>query len=46
MDKFEQMMKDGKGTSQAQLNKDRERYKGICTCPECPTYTTCAKNAK
>ena len=46
MDKFEQMMKDVKGTSPAQLDKDMEKYKGICNCPKCPTHTICAKNAK
>jgi hypothetical protein len=46
MDKFEQMMKDVKGTSPAQLNKDMEKYKDICHCMMCPTHTTCAKNAK
>ena len=46
MDKFEQMMKDVKGTSPAQLKKDMEKYTAICNCIMCPTHTTCAKNAK
>ena len=45
MDKFEKMMKDVRGASQAQLNKDMEKYKPMCNCPICPTHTTCAKNA-
>jgi len=46
MDKFEQMMKDVKGTSHGQLDQDMEKYKGMCICPKCPTHTTCAKDAK
>ena len=46
MDKFEQMMKDAKGTSPAELKMDMENYRSTCKCPQCPTYTTCAKNAQ
>jgi hypothetical protein len=46
MDKFEQMMKDVKGTSHAQLDKDMEKYKTMCICVKCPTYNACARNAK
>jgi hypothetical protein len=46
MDKFEQMMKETKGRSQTELNRDMEGYKKVCRCPTCPTYNNCAKNAK
>lgn len=46
MDKFEQIMKDVKRTPPAQLDRDMENYKDMCHCPKCPTYTTCARNAK
>ena len=43
MDKFEQMMQAVKGISPAEMAKGAEKYKAVCTCP---TYNTCAKNAK
>ena len=46
MDKFEQMMQAVKGMSPADLKKEIEKYNGMCTCPQCPTYNKCARNAK
>jgi hypothetical protein len=46
MDTFEKMMMDVKGTSSAQLSRDMEKYRSQCICGKCPTYTTCARNAK
>jgi hypothetical protein len=45
MDKFEQMMKDVKGMSAAEMTKELEKYKNVCICPKCPTHNKCAKNA-
>ena len=33
MDKFEQMMKDAKGTSPAEMKMDMEKYRSTCKCP-------------
>jgi hypothetical protein len=46
MDKFEQMMKNVKGMSPAELNREVEKFKGLCNCPKCPTHNKCAKNAQ
>ena len=46
MDKFETMMKQMKDMSASDLAKWAEDTKKLCTCPECPTYTNCAKNNK
>jgi hypothetical protein len=46
MDKFEQMMKNVKGTSHKDLEMAGAKYKGMCNCPGCPTHNNCAKNAK
>ena len=40
------MMKNVRGMSPADLNTEMEKYKGLCTCPKCPTQNKCAKNAK
>ena len=45
LDKFEQMMKDVKGMSAAEMTKELEKYKNVCICPKCPTHNKCAKNA-
>ncbi len=46
MDKFEEMIKAMKGMSQAEMAAAVEKFSGMCTCPGCPTYTSCAKKAK
>jgi hypothetical protein len=45
MDKFEQIMKAGKDMSPAEAKGATEKLINICTCPTCPTYNRCAKNA-
>ncbi len=46
MDKFDDAMKSMAGMSPAQMMEAVETFKKMCTCPSCPTYTGCAKNAK
>ncbi len=46
MDKFEEGMKAMKGMSPADMGKAVEKLNAMCTCPTCPTYNRCAKNAK
>jgi hypothetical protein len=44
-DKFEQIAKAMKTMTPAEMSAAVEKYKGMCTCPTCPTYTGCAKKA-
>ncbi len=46
MDKFEQIMKAGKDMPPAEMKTAMEKMISMCTCPTCPTYNRCAKNAK
>jgi hypothetical protein len=46
MDKFEQMVQMWQKKTPEEQKKGLEMEKGKCICPNCPTYTTCAKNAK
>jgi hypothetical protein len=46
MDKFEQMAQVMAKMPPAEQVNAMEMKKGMCTCPKCPTYTNCAKNAK
>jgi len=46
MDKFEQMAEMWQKMTPEEQRIGLEIEKGKCICPKCPTYTTCAKNAK
>jgi hypothetical protein len=46
MDVFEQRMKAEKGMSPAEVKNGMENYNGMCTCPKCPTFTACAREAE
>ena len=46
MDKFEETAKMMAKMPPAEMMKAIEMKKEMCTCPKCPTYTNCAKNAK
>jgi hypothetical protein len=46
MDKFEQMVQAMAKMPPAELAKAVEAKKAACICPDCPTYTRCAKDAK
>ena len=46
MDKFEELHKEWAKVPAAKQMKMDEAKKGECTCPKCPTYNNCAKNAK
>jgi hypothetical protein len=46
LDIFEQRIRDEKEISPADSNIAMERYKRMCTCPKCPTYTPCAHDEK
>lgn len=46
MDKFEELHKEWAKVPAARQMKMDEEKKRECTCPKCPTYTNCAKNAK
>ena len=46
MDKFENTVTMMNKMSAAERTKMIEEKAGMCICPDCPTYTTCAKNAQ
>ncbi len=46
MDKFEQAMQAMAKMPKDELMKAIEESNKLCTCPSCPTYNKCAKNAK
>jgi len=46
MDKFDEAMKSMAGMSPAQAADAMGNFQKICICPDCPTYTGCAKNAR
>lgn len=46
MDTFDMMQKKMKEMSPEERMKQIESMKSMCTCPGCPSYTSCAKNAK
>jgi hypothetical protein len=43
MDKFETMAKTMKEMTPAEVSGAVVKFKGMCTCPGCPSYTNCAK---
>jgi hypothetical protein len=45
MDKFDESMKSFAEMSPVQMTEAMGKFKKMCTCPTCPTYTLCAKNA-
>ncbi len=45
MDKFEQSMTDLNRSREART-KIIDKEKGLCICPDCPTYNDCAKEAQ
>ncbi len=45
MDKFEQLLHDVSKMAPDQAKNAVDGLKAMCTCPACPTYTTCAKKA-
>lgn len=46
MDILEQRVKLEKGMLPTVSKKGIEKCKGMCICPQCPTYTSCALDAK
>jgi len=46
MDKYEEILNAMKKMSPAEMATAVEKYRGMCTCPSCPSYNRCAKNAK
>jgi hypothetical protein len=46
MDKFGEAIKSFAGMSPERMKEAAGRFKNLCTCPACPTYTECAKNAQ
>jgi hypothetical protein len=46
MDTFDMMQKKMKEMAPEELKKQIESLKGMCNCPGCPSYNSCAKNAK
>ncbi|MEN6610635.1 MAG: DUF2769 domain-containing protein [Methanoregulaceae archaeon] len=46
MDKFEETMLSMTGMSEAEMAEAMRKAREMCTCPTCPTYDRCAKNAK
>jgi hypothetical protein len=46
MDKFEQMTEMWQKMTPEEQRKGMEIERAKCLCPPCPTYTSCAKNAK
>jgi hypothetical protein len=45
MDKFEQIAQMMAKMSPEELMKAMQMKRDMCTCPKCPTYNNCAKNA-
>ena len=45
MDKFETTMAALAKMSDSEKTKAVENLKAMCICPDCPTYTDCAKKA-
>jgi hypothetical protein len=43
MDKYEKFLDDSKAWSRQQMDEWKRKNGGICTCPDCPTYTDCAR---
>ena len=46
MDKFDEAMKSFAAMPPSRMKETAEKFKSMCTCPSCPTYTDCAKNAQ
>ena len=46
VDKFEELHKEWAKVPASKQMKMDEAKKAECTCPKCPTYTSCAKNAQ
>jgi len=46
MDKFETTMASLARMSQSEIMKTISSLKSMCICPDCPTYTDCAKKAQ
>ena len=46
MDKFEETMLSMIGMTPAEWEEAAKKFAAMCTCPSCPTYTGCAKNAQ
>lgn len=46
MDKFEEKMLSMTGMSEAEMAEAMRKGAEMCTCPTCPTYNRCAKEAK
>ncbi len=45
MDKFEVIFASSQ-TSPAERVREIEQWKGICICPDCPTYNDCSKKSE
>jgi len=46
VDKFEETILSMTGMSPADRAESDEKFKAMCTCPSCPTYNRCAKDAQ
>lgn len=46
MGKFEEMLQSMKKMTPAEVAEAEKKLAALCTCPACPTYNKCAKNAK
>jgi hypothetical protein len=46
MDKFDETLKSFAGMSPTRMKEESQKFKSLCTCPACPTYTECAKSAQ
>ena len=46
MDKFDDKMEKMKSMPPAEMAAVMTKVRGLCICVKCPTYTTCAKDAK
>lgn len=46
MDAFEKMLDDIEKKQGAEKEKEIERLKGLCICPDCPSYNKCAEQQR
>lgn len=46
MDKFEETILSMWGMTPKDREESDGKYAALCTCPACPTYTACAKEAR
>jgi hypothetical protein len=46
VDKFEETILSMIGMTPAEMKESITKYKALCACPGCPTYTRCAQTKK